>query len=634
MRAPLRLVAAMLCFVAAAAGQAKTPPWVRAAIPAEIPAVPADAGAVVLLHETTVDVAADGMVTTRYRRVAKILTTAGRDEGVVGVWFDHDTKLRALRAWSIDPAGNEYEVRERDAIETTPADFELYTDARMKLLNIPGANPGSIVASEYEVSDKPYLPQTVWHFQEDVPVVQARLQLVLPDGWSYVPHWMNHPPVDASGGAWTLTSVPALSDEPRRPASAAIAGRLGIDFLAPGSQAQSWSAIAKWFAGLSAQRSAPTPALQAKVKELAASGDPLRSIARFCQRDVRYVAIQVGIGGYQPHAAGDVFTNRFGDCKDKANLLRAMLRETGTPAYDLLINTFRGATDPSFPTLGAFDHVIAAIALPADAPAYPAVIQHPRLGRLLLFDPTSTTTPLGELPPWLQASRGLLVTPDGGELIDLPAHPAEASRLYRSGSLAIDAEGTLFGSIEEKRTGHVGSSMRSRLQELTTAERVRMIESAVASHLPGSTAEAVSFEGLDDPEQELVVRYRVRAPKYAKRVADMLIVRPRVVGEKTEALVDVAKREHVYVTDGPSLHVDEIDIRLPEAAQLDELPPALELSTSAVQYSSASTFEGGVLRYRRRYALKNFVVPREALPELNAAWAKILGDERASAVFR
>jgi hypothetical protein len=114
----------------------------------------------------------------------------------------------------------------------------------------------------------------------------------------------------------------------------------------------------------------------------------------------------------------------------------------------------------------------------------------------------------------------------------------------------------------------------------------------------------------------------------------MLIVRPRVVGEKTEALVDVAKREHVYVTDGPSLHVDEIDIRLPEAAQLDELPPALELSTSAVQYSSASTFEGGVLRYRRRYALKNFVVPREALPELNAAWAKILGDERASAVFR
>ncbi|HYO76071.1 MAG TPA: DUF3857 domain-containing protein, partial [Thermoanaerobaculia bacterium] len=307
---------------------AKTPPWVRASIPATIPATK-DAGAIVLLDDTSVTVGNDGRLNTRYRRVVKILTTAGRGEGVARAWFDQNTKLKSMRAWSIDASGTEYEVKERDAIETTPTDFELYTDARMKVLSIPAANPGSIVAFEVETNDRPWLPQTVWHFQEEIPVLVARYELLLPQGWSYDARWLNHEPVAPNGSVWTLTSIPELPDEPRRPSSSAISGRVGFNILAPGAKPLSWSDIAKWFGDLAAPRARPTPALQAKTRELTAAGDAMRALARFAQRDVRYVAIEVGIGGYQPHAAGDVFTNRFGDCKDKTILLRTMLKEAG-----------------------------------------------------------------------------------------------------------------------------------------------------------------------------------------------------------------------------------------------------------------------------------------------------------------
>jgi hypothetical protein len=632
----LAFLAVSVLLAGSSYARVNVPPWVRAAIPAEIPAAEKDTTAIVLLDDTAVTIGPDGVLSTRYRRVVKILNNDGKGQGVARAWIDHNTRLRGMRAWSIDSGGAEYEVRERDAIETTPTDFELYTDARMKVLSIPAANPGSIVAFEIESSETPTLMQSAWHFQEDVPVVLARYQLILPPGWTYDARWLNFAKVEpTSPGLWELRSIPAIKDEPRRPSTLTLAGRIGFNFLSPSAKALAWGDIGKWYLGLAQPRTQATPQLQAKVKELTAgAADPIRPLARFAQRDVRYVAVEIGIGGYQPHAAGEVFSNRFGDCKDKATLLRTMLKELGIDAHFVLVNATRGATDPTFPSMFAFNHVIAAIPLSAEkAKGLHAVIDHPKLGKLLLFDPTSTLTPYGELPDSLQASRGLLVTPEGGEMIDLPALPPEASQLRRVAKFQLDTRGTLTGMVEEVRTGTVAVSMRASLQPLTAPERVHFIESNLASHLAASTAADVTIEHLDDPEADLVIRYRLAAPQYAKTTAGMFIVRPRVVGAKADRLLD-PKRLYAYQTDGPSLHTDDVEIKMPEAMKLDELPSKVEIDNPSVQYTAASSFEGGVLHYKRRYALKAFTIPLASQAELNNAWKQVLADERASAVFK
>jgi hypothetical protein len=632
MKRRLILLVASLAVAVSSYARVNIPPWMRTAIPAEVPAEK-DADAIVLLDDTSITVLPDGSLNTRYRRVVKVLNNDGRGYGVANAWIDHDTKLRTLRAWSIDASGAEYEVRERDAIETTPTDFELYTDARLKVLSIPAANPGSIVGYEVEFSDVPYLPQVQWQFQEDAPVLMARFDLQLPAGWTYEAHWMNHETVAPAGTTWTLSSVPSLLDEPRRPSQAAIAGRVGFQLLRPGAKALAWRDIAKWYGDLTIPRSAPTPPLQAKTQELAGKGDALRAIARFTQRDVRYVAIEIGIGGFQPHAAGETFANRFGDCKDKTNLLRTMLKETRVDAYHVLVNTARGVVDPKYPTLG-FNHVIAAIRVtPEQAKGLAAVIDHPKLGKLLLFDPTSTLTSFGQLPESLQASVGLLVTADGGELIALPSLPPETSQLRRIAKLAIDAQGTLSGSVEEIHSGSVAESMRSALQPLHETERVQMIESRLASHMAALNTADVTIEHLDDPETDLVIRYKLNAPQYARRAAGLFIVRPRVIGAKADKLLD-PKRVYVYETGGPTLHTDEVEIRLPASMTLDELPAKVDIKTPVVHYTSASTFADGVLRYNRSYALQTFTISKESFAEINGAWKQILGDERASAVFK
>ena len=626
----LHLVALLFALLTTASAFAGVPDWVKAAIPAQLPAVDPETRSIVLLDETSLTVHSATELASRHRRVVKILTPAGRDDAFMQVYFDNDTKLRSMRGWSIDKNGEEYTVKERDAVEASAIDFELYTDAKVKVLRIP-ADVGSVVAFEYERNERPYLLESAWYFQEDIPVMRARFTLAVPQGWTHHVQWLNHAPVQSTGSQWEVQSVPPIKDERRSPSAAAIAARAGFQFVPPGQKAMTWSDVARWYGNLSAPRTLSTPQIQTKARELA----NMRALAKFTQRDVRYVAVEVGIGGYQPHAAGDVFTKRFGDCKDKVTLLRAMLKEIGVDAYSVLVHTSRGVTDPTYPSMRSFNHVVAAIPVPAEATkGMHAVLKHPKLGNLLIFDPTSTLTPFGELPEYLQASRGLLVTSEGGELIELPSHAPDASQLRRTAKLQLDDQGTLSGTVEEVRSGTLAASMRGTLQELSVADRVRFIESHVGAHLTSYTTSDIAFEHLDDPERELVIRYKINAPRYAKKVADLLIVRPRVLGEKSESLVETDKRTYAYVTDGPSLQLDEIEIRMPAAVKLDELPEKVETKTPHVQYTSSSTFADGVLRYSRRYSQSAYVLPVEAVAELNKASAAILADERASAVFK
>ena len=633
-----RLALALLLTVPAFAGP-NVPDWVTAAAQSPIPKT--EAAGAVLLDETQMEVRSADEIVTRYRRVVKILTAAGRDYGYVAVAFDNASKLKSFRAWSIDAKGQKYEVKERDAVEMSPFDFELYSDARSKVLRIPASDIGSVVAYEYEKRERPWVLHTTWQYQEDLPVVTARLTVTIPQGWTHDARWSGTEKGtvvrDGSGLLWELRDVPEIVSEPGRPSSRAIAGRVGIHFIPPSPSAvhRTWADVARWYAGLAATRLATTPEVQAKAKELmSGAADPVRALAKFSQRDVRYVAVEIGIGGYQPHAAADVFRNRYGDCKDKATLLKTMLRELGIESYYVLVHTTRGVVDPHFPSIHSFNHVILAVAAPSKTKDVHAIVQHPKLGALVLFDPTSTLTPFGYLPSYLQESRGLLVTPDGGDLIELPKHAPEANQLRRSAKLALDATGRLAGDVTEVRTGWLAAEMRGSLHPLTAQERVRYLESTLGYHLSNYTTSGVAFENLEDVESELVIKYSIVAPSYASHVADMTLVRPRVLGQKPESILDLGKRKYGYVTTGPSVQTDDIEIALPPGVGVDELPEAVKLSTPMLRYSSQSKFEAGVLRYQRQYALDTWFVDRERLPELNKAFAQILADERASAVLK
>ena len=285
-----------------------------------------------------------------------------------------------------------------------------------------------------------------------------------------------------------------------------------------------------------------TPEIKQSVAALTAHTDSLldkvAALAAFVQRGVRYVAIEIGIGGYQPHSAQSVLANRYGDCKDKVTLLSAMLQELGIDSYYVLVHSERGAVAPNFPSVTNFNHVILAIRLPEDLGGLRlyAVQDHARLGRLLYFDPTDPVTPLGYLPSGEQAAHGLLVSEGGGELVELPSLLSVTNRLMRVGKWQLGPTGALSGGVREVRWGGPAYSRRAAFLMAPLAERAKVVEDFLGIFLRGFRLTRATVENLEDYDQNLVLDYRFESRNYAQRAGNLLIFRGCVLGRKGSQL--------------------------------------------------------------------------------------------------
>ncbi|MBI2682870.1 MAG: DUF3857 and transglutaminase domain-containing protein [Acidobacteriales bacterium] len=628
---------------------AGVPSWMLDASRTALGTYPADTRAVVLLDENVTTVRENGEVITSYRRVVKILSTKGRDFGTASVHYDTETKLSNFKAWSIAADGQQYEVKEKDALEITPYSGELYSDNRVKLIKIPAAEPGAIVGFEYEQKQRPYIWQDHWFFQEDVPVKKARYVLLLPGGWEYKMYWRNYSeqqPV-AMGGSlvWELNDLPAVkTDEDYRPTLQAVAGRMYVSYFSTsgvGKQQTSWEGLGSWYNGLTADRRSPTTELQRKVQDLTAGKsttlDKIRVLTAFAQRDVRYVAIEIGIGGQQPHRAGEIFANRYGDCKDKATVLSTMLKEIGIDSYYVIIDSHRGVVAKDIPTF-AMNHAIIAIrmpdSVPTDASQLPALFQHETLGRLVIFDPTDDATPFGQLPPHLQDTYALLATPEKGDLIHIPLHVPETSRRQRVATLQLGLDGVLSGELREVRTGFLANRSRQSLIAMAANERVKYAERFLSGYLTGFKLKDFQVENLENYEKDLIFSIKFDAPNYAKNMGGMMLVRPRVVGTMVDASFDLKDRKYPVELDGTSAETDEFRITVPPGYMVDELPPAVAADIAPASYKSNSEFKDNVLTYRREYRVKQVMIPLDKLKELHGFYGMIAGDERSAAVLK
>ena len=630
--------------------RARAPEWLPVLARAPLPNYPEDTNAVVLLNEKVTTVNNKGEIKARYRKAYKILRPEGRKHGTVRVYFGNETRLNYLKAWSLPAQGKEYEVQEKDAVETSPFEYVLYEDTRFKLLEIPAAEPGNVVGYEYEQKHRPYILQDTWDFQDEIPLQRVRFVLELPAEWEFQTHWINHPaPEPQAAGknrwVWELANVPAVEQEPFMPPWRAVAGWLAVNFYPRRESLRekaigSWPDLGRWYGKLTAGRRRATLEIKQKVSELTSAAptllDKLKALAGFVQRKVRYVAIEIGIGGYQPHAAREVFANLYGDCKDKATLLSAMLREIGIESHYVLVHTSRGAVVPQFPSGLSFNHAILAIQLPPEVatPTLYAVLEHERLGRVLFFDPTSRLTPLGYLPPTLQANYGLLVTEDGGELLELPLLQPATNRLLRVAKMALSPTGRLDGAVREVRWGAPATLRRAQFLEAPAAERSKVLENFLGNFLGGFALRSAEVENLEDLDKTLVLSYRFSASNYAQAAGDLLLVRPRVLGQKGWDLLEGEERKHPVEFPTTTLQSDIYEIVLPEGYQVEELPPAVEIDSPVGSYRSRVEVEGNILRYRRNYEIRDVLVPTERLDELKKFFRQVAADERNSAVLK
>jgi hypothetical protein len=629
------------------------PQWMHALVGVTLPSYDEKTDAVLLYSETNVTILSMDKIRTHVREAYKILRPGGRERGTVFVYFNPSRKITNLRGWCVPAQGKDYEVKEKDATDTSATrGFELFSDVKYRVLRIPAPDPGNIVGYEYEVEEQPFFLQDIWDFQGTDPVRESHYSLQLPSGWVFKASWLSHvevKPDEGSGNVlqWAVRDVKEIRHEPDMPPLRGMAGQMIVSFFPAGGTSRknefaNWEGMGSWYGNLVSGRMDASNPMKQEVSSLTAGKtatlQKMQAIAGFMQHDIRYVEIQLGIGGWQPHSAPDVFSHRYGDCKDKATLMRTMLREIGVDSYHVLINTRRGSVTRETPAHNGFNHAILAIKLPDEVkdPSLIAVMQHPKLGRVLFFDPTNELTPFGEIGGYLQANYGLLVTQEGGELVQLPQQPSAMNSIRRVGKLTLDASGMLKGDVEEVRLGDRAWSERWRLRTVTKdADRIKPIESLLAGSLSSFQITRASLVNLDHTDQPFGFHYAFQSDNYAKMAGNLLLVRPRVLGSKGSGILETKEpRKFPLEFEGPSRDTDSFDIALPPGYEVDELPPPMDADYSFGSYHSKTEASGQMLHYTRALEIKELSVPVSKMDELKKFYRMIAADERNTAVLK
>jgi Domain of Unknown Function with PDB structure (DUF3857)/Transglutaminase-like superfamily len=630
------------------------PAWMHALMNAPLPKHDEKTEAVVMYMEEILTVQANGKLKEIDRVAYKILRPSGKPLGKVELHFDDETHITHLHGWCIPAQGKDYEVKDKDVSENgllSLQNGELFSDHRVKVMEIPAAEPGNIIGFEYEHEKRPYVLQDEFGFQDTVRVALARYTLQLPAGWEYKAVWVNHEEVApaASGNnqwTWELRDIPELKREERMPPLQGMMSTLLVALIPPGGAAHgflTWSEMGAWQSGLFQGRLSASPEIKQKVAELTAhTGTPLAkmmALAEFMQNDIRYVGIWLGIGGWQPHAAPEVYSKRYGDCKDKAALLSVMLKEVGIDSYYVLINSERGAVTPSIaPHMGLFDHVILAIRLPEGTSDIRLVstIQDPKLGKLLIFDPTDELTPFGSLHGDLQASYALLVTPTGGELTQMPLLAPVSSGIRRIAKLTLNGNGDLRGEVQDERFGDAAWWQRGELRNVEKdSDRIKPVERLMASSIGSFQITKATISKLRDPMQPFSYEWTFVAQNYAKFAGDLLLVRPRVLGVEAIGLLETKEpRKYAVEFPGPRHDTDIVEIALPTGYQVDELPSPTDVDYPFGSYHSKTVAEGNVLKYTRTYEIKQLSVPVSQADDLKKFFRIIGNDERGTAVLK
>jgi hypothetical protein len=344
----------------------------------------------------------------------------------------------------------------------------------------------------------------------------------------------------------------------------------------------------------------------------------VRAVYDFVLTGTRYVGLEFGIHGYKPYKVTQVLARRFGDCKDKASLMIALLREVGVPAELVLVRTRRGGhldADPA--SLAVFDH---------------AIVYVPKLDRYL--DGTAEFSGLAELPAQDQGVVVLRVGPHGSVLTETPVLPASDNHVQRRWQVALEASGD--ARVDEELVIHGQAAPNWREHYQTEGERKDRYGRVWSGRFPGARLDSVTMPGIEDRNLPVTVRSEVMVPRLARASAAGALELP-VTGRDADFVRTYARlsaRRQELVLGYPWQHDEELSYRLPPGWHLTAgSPPARRnIEGPFGKFSLDVEIDGSVLRIRSSLNVDRARIPaddyarfRAFLMEVDAALGSPIG---------
>jgi hypothetical protein len=648
----IRIVFFAVVFVAAfgVARADDAPQWLRGAAMVSVPAYDKDVPAVVLHDEEQVSLGTDGKLVTTDNFAVRILTRDGRSFAVARAdYLANYSKVKEIMAWLVRPDGSVKYYDKKTVVDVIADTDDIYNEGRFKAISaVDDANPGYVFGYTTVVEDSPLFYQDQWMFQGRLPTLFSRYALSLPAGWNASSITFNAPEIKASVNGstytWEMRDLAPIRPEPMSPKPINLAPRIAVNYAPPSGQENvsrafgNWSDVSRWTSAMYDPQVVIDDAVATKARDLTANAkselEIIRAIGTYVQ-NMQYIVLDIGLGygnGMRPRPANEVLNRGYADCKNKANLMRAMLKVMKIDAYPVAIY----AGDPTFvreqwASPRQFNHCIIAVKV-GDTTVAPTVIQHEKLGRLLIFDATDPYTPVGDLPGHLQGSFALIAAGEQGGLSRMPMTPPETDLLERKVTADISIIGEIKGTISEHANGQASTMFRSQIREMSAADYRKALEGWLARGATG--AQLVTLKSNDRfAESKFDLDVDFLAPLYAQLMQDRLLVfKPAIVGRQKDIYLTDAKRTTPVQLDGFALR-ETATFNLPAGFAVDETPDPVTLETDFGHYTTKYEVQSSKLVFTRTISMKRMVVPVTRYDAVRAFFSKVRDADQSPVVL-
>lgn len=358
----------------------------------------------------------------------------------------------------------------------------------------------------------------------------------------------------------------------------------------------SWEAVGSWYRSLESDRITPDAAIIAKVNELTAGkatlDEKVRAVYAYVSGQIHYIGVDLGIGRYQPHHAGAVLENQYGDCKDKHTLLAAMLQVLGVQADAALIGAgIRFNRD--VPSPDAFNHVITYATVGKDA---------------VWLDSTEEVAPYRMMFATLRDKDSLVIEPAISRVLRSPADPPFPTFEKMTAVGSLDKDGNAESHFTLAQRGDEELFVRSILRQVTPAQYDELTQKIVANLGFGGTVTHAAFLHIDDPAQPLVMEWDYHRDKPGNDWENLRVTPPLMM-----TLLPVVDEKDSPIADIPLIGAREItstaQVKLPPGWKA-ELPEAVHARSAYGNYDLTFRFDQGTVYAERHWTLSKANVPQ------------------------
>jgi len=549
-------------------------------------------------------------VVLRQHTVVTILNENGDHHAALVEGYDKLRKINSIEGTLYDAFGNELKKLKQKDIQDVSAvqDISLIDDNRMKLFNFYHKQYPYTVeyVVEVKLNHSYFFPRWMPVNYTSLSVEKSSLTIVVPQAYQFGYRSFNYngaPQITTEKNSkvttWQVSHLPAIAWEMATPVwtkLTTVVYTAPTDFEMEGYKGSmsSWQEMGKFYQTLNKGRDQLPEEVVEKVKSLTASlktdKEKVKVLYDYLQKTTRYISIQLGIGGLQPFEASFVAAKGYGDCKALTNYMYSLLKAAGIQSYYALVNSDRTLNDKFIIedfAYDPFDHVILSVPLQNDT---------------MWLECTSQTSPAGYMGAFTGNRKALLISENGGKLVNTPTYSLNDNLQLRAIKGAIDADGDLKMQVNTLYTGLQQDELQSILHYRTKDWQKEEVNKRF--DIPTYTVDKFAYEEVKGHMPEMKESLELTVDNYATISGKRLFLVPNILNKSTMRFENT-ERKFDFEFDLSFRDVDSIEITLPEGYTIEAMPKEVDLNSKFGKYKNTTRLNGNTLHFYRSFERPN-----------------------------